>query len=361
MVHSLEERVSAFEILGKKLKKIALSIEKTDPSPLDTRAELELFRSAMEAGKQNAWFTKNNVSRAIGSLSQMPGENNLKNWAGQYPELSESTGAKAKTIAVIMAGNIPLVGFHDFLCVLIAGHRFLGKLSSQDSKLPEALGNLLVEINPGFKESISFSEGPLEKFDAVIATGSNNSARYFEYYFGKYPHIIRKNRSSLAILSGNENPDHLKALGEDVFSYFGLGCRNVSKLMVPADYRFDQLKEAWKEWESLAQHSKYFNNYEYHKAILLVNKEPHIDTGFCLLKEDTGLSSPVSLVFYEKYHDRTHLEEYLRSWKEDLQCIAADPDIKVQAAETIPFGKSQQPELWDYADGVDTLKFLLSL
>jgi len=361
MIPLIKDRITAFQSLGKKLKKTAHAIDKENPSLTDTPAEKKLFNAGINASLHNAWFTKENVCKSLEALGHMLMEEKLVKWIEEYPELFNTGKVQPKTVAVIMAGNIPMVGFHDFLCVLISGHRFLGKLSSQDKKLPVCIGNLLLEINPGFKESIGFKEGPVAGFDAAIATGSNNSARYFDYYFGKYPHIIRKNRSSLAVLNGNESKEELTALGEDVFSYFGLGCRNVSKLMVPANYSFDRLREAWKNWEGLINHSKYFNNYDYQKAVLLVNKEPHTDVGFCLLKEDVGLSSPVSMIYCEKYPDQTQLEKYLKSWKGDLQCIVASPQIKIQAAETLPFGKSQQPELWDYADGVDTLRFLINL
>jgi len=252
-----------------------------------------------------------------------------------------------------MAGNIPLVGFHDFLSVLITGNKVLAKLSSNDTVLLPFLAKKLIEIEPGFAELIEFTEERLSNFDAVIATGSNNTARYFEYYFGKYPSIIRKNRNSVAILTGNETPEQLDALAEDIFRYFGLGCRNVSKLFLPKDYNFDPFFNAMYGWKEIINNNKYINNYDYNKAVYLMSNIELLDNEFLLLKEDNGFSSPISVVFYQYYESEDELRKYLSENKEHIQAIVSEKDI--------PFGAAQKPQLWDYADGVDTVSFLLNL
>lgn len=356
---TIEQRINAFSLLGKELKTIAAALGSGNESQLSGTAAQKFFREAVEAPGHNPWFTAENVKSAIDALGEMLEENKLKKWTGNYPELLSPEESVSRKVAVIMAGNIPLVGFHDFLCVLIAGHQFLGKLSSQDTRLPAALGELLTEIEPAFRESVTFAESPIRGFDAVIATGSNNSARYFEYYFGQHPHIIRKNRNSVAILKGDETPEELLRLGADVFSFFGLGCRNVSKLLVPEGYDFSALKKAWEPYNKVVNNHKYFNNYEYFKAIYIVNRTPHTDTGFCLLKQDSSLPSPVSVVHFEEYASKEWLRKHLERKAISIQCIVQRE--KEKGTEAVPFGQSQQPDLWDYADGIDTLAFLLNL
>jgi hypothetical protein len=356
---TIDKRIQAFSLLGKELRSISTALKSGNKPLLQGSTAQEFFRAALDAQNQNPWFTAENVYHAIAALGEMLQESRLIKWVSAYPELMQDTKTVPKKVAVIMAGNIPMVGFHDFLCVLISGHHFLGKLSSQDNKLPVALGNMLIEIEPAFRESIVFSVDPLIGFEAVIATGSNNSARYFEHYFGKYPHIIRKNRNSVAVLQGDESPEELHNLGKDVFSFFGLGCRNVSKLLVPEGYNLSGLKEAWKAWEAVACHQKFFNNYEYFKAIFIVNRTPFSDTGFCLLRQDPSLSSPVSVVHFEEYPSVDWLTRYLANEAENIQCVVGRE--KEKGARIVPFGQSQQPELWDYADGTDTLKFLTGL
>ena len=356
---SIEKKIRAFSLLGKELKSVAESLEKGRNVGFDHSAAMELFLSAKDASNQNPWYTRQNVIMALYALGDMLEEGKLMLWIKSYPTLFSGNPEPLHEVAVIMAGNIPLVGFHDFCCVLMTGNRFLGKLSSNDLKLPVAAASLLVEIEPLFADRIRFSETPISGFDAVIATGSNNSARYFEHYFGKYPHIIRKNRNSVAVVNGKETSEELKLLGDDVFSFFGLGCRNVSKLMIPESFDIPRLEAAWSKWESIINHHKYFNNYEYFKAIYLVNRTPFFDTGYCLLQKDSSLASPVSVIHFETYPSPEWLEEYLTKELDNIQCIIGYPDPKV--SKKVPFGKSQQPELWDYADGVDTMNFLISL
>jgi hypothetical protein len=274
---------------------------------------------------------------------------NLVKWTGMYPVLANDI--KPVNVGVIMAGNIPLVGFHDFLSVLITGNNIIAKTSSKDSDLIAFVSEILCDINPGFREKIKIAEATLSGFDMVIATGSDNSSRYFEYYFGKYPSIIRKNRKSLAIIDGSETDEELTALGSDIFSYFGLGCRNVSKLFAPSGYDFSRMLKAWDKYSTVINHFRYASNYDFSKAVYIVNKEKFTDAGFILLKENQGLSSPVAVLYYEYYNTFDEAGRITENLKEKIQCICSKNHIA--------FGKAQAPALWDYADGIDTVEFLL--
>ncbi|MBT1703410.1 acyl-CoA reductase [Chryseosolibacter indicus] len=331
-----KDRITAFEKLGNYL----LAIDK---------AELEWISS--KAVNENSWFANESVSTAIEALSTVLTRRNLEEWLSPY-KLQENT---TKTIAVVMAGNIPLVGFHDLLSILITGNRILIKPSSKDSVLLKFVINKLLEIEPRFRESISFTE-QLKNFDAVIATGSDNSSRYFEYYFSKYPHIIRKNRSSCALLTGFENEQELYDLGKDVFTYFGLGCRNVSKLLVPNEFDFTKLLNAWTPYKNIMHHHKYHNNYDYQKSILLVNRIPFLDSEFVLLQENERLLSPISVVFYEFYDSWEAATAKLKSQSDKIQCIVGNAK-----PATVKIGQAQLPQLNDYADQIDTIAFLQSL
>lgn len=297
---------------------------------------------------KNPWFTPENVRMAVKAIAGELTAENLVSWTSSYPSLNEQV--EPRNIAVIMAGNIPAVGFHDMLSVLISGHRLIAKTSSKDVELPVFLTDILCGINEEFRKSILITDGQISGFDAVIATGSDNSARYFDYYFGKYPNIIRKNRNSVAILEGNETSQQLAGLGTDVFSYFGLGCRNVSKIYIPEGYDINLLTTAWQEFGNLINHSKYANNYEYNKAIYLVNREPFTDAGYLLLKKDSRLSSPVAVLYYDHYADMNEVRIQTEALKDKIQCITGK--------DHLPFGSAQFPHLWDYADGIDTLRFL---
>jgi hypothetical protein len=252
-----------------------------------------------------------------------------------------------------------MVGFHDMLCILISGNKFIGKLSSDDKLLLPFVAKVLVAIEPQFEGLIEFKEDQLKGMDAVIATGSNNSARYFEYYFGKYPNIIRKNRNSIAVLTDNETLAELKALGEDVFQYFGLGCRNVSKLYVPKGYKFDDFYSAIFGFKEVINTNKYANNYDYNKTVYLMSSNPTLlDNEFLLLKQDETMTSPIGVLFYEFYDDIKFLNERLERDREQIQCIVSKSE---QIKNAIPLGAAQCPQLNDYADGIDTMKFLLGL
>jgi hypothetical protein len=261
-------------------------------------------------------------------------------------------------VAVILAGNIPIVGFHDFLCVLISGHSFIGKLSSGDKILMPALAAVLCKIEPSFEQLINFSESTIKDFDLIIATGSNNSARYFEHYFSKYPHIIRKNRNSIAVLSGDESDETLKKLGQDICSYFGLGCRNVSKIFIPIGYAPEKLFIAIEPYKQiLNDHYKYMNNYSYQRSIYLLNTIKHLDNDVFILTESAKYSSPIPVLYYEFYNDLEGLKLKIANDDELIQCIATDA---FSSAKTVDPGCTQTPGLCDYADGIDTVAFLLS-
>ncbi len=355
MQPKLDQRKNAFVELGKLLNDYI-------NGKLKNRETLEFLDKNIDlAGKQNPWFDRGNIFNSLTGISQMLEEEKFNKWLDNYNSKLQS-GLKIKcNIAVIMAGNIPLVNFHDFLCVLITGHNFIGKLSSNDQVLPIAISDLLISIEPSFENKIHFTSERLSGFDAVVATGSDNSSRYFEYYFGKYPHIIRKNRNSIAVLDGSEDKQSLEALAGDIFSYYGLGCRNVSTILVPENYSFDLFFEALKNWKSIIEFYKYKNNYDFYKSVFLVNKTPHLDNGFVLLKEDNNLSSPLSVIHYQQYSSKENIKEYIKTNKDLIQCIVASEfDLGIEGITT-SFGKSQFPELWDYPDRIDTVHFLLNI
>ncbi len=316
----------------------------------------EQLQAIIESEKQyNAWFTAENVTKAVKSIGQMLNKHDLDKWLSAY-QINEG---EPKKVGLILAGNIPLVGFHDVLCVLITGNFALIKSSSQDARLLKYVLELLGAIEPAFLERYSFIER-LENFDAVIATGSNNTSRYFEYYFGKVPNIIRKNRSSIAVLAGNETTEQLHTLGHDIFDYFGLGCRNVSKLLVPKGYNFNLFFESIEAYNDIINHNKYNNNYFYNKSIYLVNSDKHLDNNFLLLKEDTRLASPLAVMYFEYYDDLEAVESKLNGDAEQIQCVVSAAPLNINS-QVVDFGQSQQPKLWDYADGVDTMVFLSGL
>jgi hypothetical protein len=304
----------------------------------------------------NAWFTAENVERAVKSIGLMLNKNDLTTWLNRYdPDSSRDT----KKVGLILAGNIPMVGLHDVLCVLISGHFALIKSSGQDWRLTRHVLEMLAVIEPAMKQRYAFIER-LENFDAVIATGSNNTSRYFEFYFSKVPNIIRKNRNSVAVLTGNETARQLGDLGHDIFDYFGLGCRNISKLLVPENYDFVPFFEAIESFHNIIHHHKYNNNYDYNKSIYLVNRDKHLDNGFLLVKEDKRMVSPLAVVFHEQYQDIRQAESWLSHQSEKIQCIVSTAALEA-TNQIVDFGKSQQPALWDYADGIDTMEFLTKL
>ena len=343
----IEERIKSFALLGETLRNSLNASSVTNVANGCDRSLLNILIDQQQ--KHNPWFTPENVKMAITAIAEELTEENLVRWTIEYPKLKEQKNPIR--VGVIMAGNIPLAGFHDFLSVLISGNSLIAKTSSKDNELIAYISDKLCSINPLFIKRIEFTDGTLANFDAVIATGSDNSSRYFDYYFGKYPNIIRKNRNSVAILDGNETEDELKALGLDIFSYFGLGCRNVSKVYLPKGYDLKAISRHWDSFKGVINHSKYANNYDFNKAVYLVNKEAFYDTGYLLLKEESKISSPVSVLYYEYYESQYAVEQQTELLKEKIQCVVGKLNI--------PYGKAQWPHLWDYADGIDTIEFLL--
>ena len=355
---NLQKRILAFARLGYLMRESGDSLNTIEYVSPDEQLYFEQLQlEIIDAPHYNGWFTEKNVRQALSSLGGSITHEKLEEWLKPYSEsLAEYQGGNK--IGLVMAGNIPAVGFHDLMCVLITGNRLKAKLSSDDKRLIPALARLLVAIEPEFADSFVFTYDQLRDFDAIIATGSNNSARYFEYYFGKYPHIIRKNRNGVAVLTGDESKEELAQLCEDIFSFYGLGCRNVSHLFVPQNFDFIPFLDACQQWLSVNENHKYFNNYEYNKAIFLVNSTPHFDAGNLLVTESASLASAVSVLHYEYYIDMVELRKNLVTLNDQIQCVVTKSS---SIAHSVSFGKSQQPQLWDYADGIDTVKFLLTI
>jgi len=338
----LKNRIEAFSELGNILRNSIAGKNEKFSSGINNLIESQHLK--------NPWFIPEYVKMALGEIAEILTLENLEKWTSFYPALNQTVSPI--NVGVIMAGNIPLVGFHDFLTVLISGNNISAKTSSKDSDLIQYISIILFEINPEFRKRIRFTGDALSDFDAIIATGSDNSSRYFEYYFGRYPNIIRKNRNSIAVIRGDESDSELEALGKDVFSYFGLGCRNVSKIYIPHGYDFSGMISNWEKYsQELIYHNKYANNYDFNKAVCIVNKEKFTDTGFLLLKESHNLSSPVAVLNYENYETTEKVDKLFNELTEKIQCIVG--------RDYIPFGKAQSPDLWDYADGTDTMDFLL--
>jgi len=329
----IEKRIEALAALGKALHHV-----KDD----------ELHSLCSQIKNNNAWFQQDDSLRALQAILAMLDQQTLWDWVSRYKRVGECS---KKTIGLIMAGNIPAVGFHDYLAVLLCGHRAQIKLSNQDQVLLPFIHSVLKDIAPLLAEKITFVDKiSLDALDGIIATGSDNSARYFESYFQKIPHVIRKNRSSIAILTGKETKEELTLLAKDVLWYYGLGCRNVSKLFVPQDYDLKILLDAFEDMKDyILYQNKYINNYDYNKSIYLVNGVAHLDNGFLLLKEANELISPISVLHYERYEDEKQI-----SWdSEKVQCVVGKNHIS--------FGQAQSPSPWDYADGVDIIDFLIKL
>lgn len=351
---TIAEHKSHLVSLGKFLGQFGVeSSEKMDDIPSNDSFFDEMDRKIDQAVHYNGWFNRENVVFSLQQWSQALTNENLDKWLKNY-DFSDYGG---KTVGIVMAGNIPLVGFHDFISVLLCGHKVKVKLSGNDQQLLPLIAAYLMELDSRYEKLIEFTDERLKDFDAVIATGSNNTARYFEYYFKNKPSIIRKNRNSVAIISGKESKEELAKLGEDIFRYYGLGCRNVSKLYVPKDYDFKDFFEAIYEWNPIIHRDKYANNYDYNKAVYLMSEFKLLENGFLMLKEDESFGSPIATLFYEYYENEEELQQKLEENQDKLQCV-----VKSQASENeVPFGKTQKPELWDYADNVDTIDFLLSL
>ncbi|QNL20613.1 acyl-CoA reductase [Hyphobacterium sp. CCMP332] len=334
-----ERLIHSFSQLGNTLQK------------LGNEEKEQLF---MRAFNENLWFTSDNINKALLGICKWLNETDLKNWIDSYPELPIS---QSKKVGLVLAGNIPMVGFHDVLCVLMSGNMAITKLSSKDSVLMNFLRNELIKIDLEF-EKLWIVVERIKDIDAVIATGSDNSARYFHQYFSKYPNIIRKNRTSVAVLSGFESKEELQELGKDIFDYYGLGCRNVTYLYLHESMSPVTILDALEVFSDVINNNKYANNYDYYRSIYLVNGDTHLASDFLLLKEGQSLFCPVANLQYSYYKDLKSLEINIQSQIENIQCIVSNTKLGIK---TIPFGKSQEPELWDYADGVDTMKYLATI
>ncbi len=353
---NLSARINAFA----KLSEFINALVKNKPSEVPKNLKdnyFELENLIKNLKNYNAWFIEDFVLTQLKSIAESTQKELIKKWI--LPYSSQINNQEVKKVAVIMAGNIPFVGFHDFISVLITGHIFIGKLSSKDNKLPKKIAEILVKIEPRFSDYIIFQEKRLKNYDAVIATGSNNSARYFDYYFKDVNNIIRKNRNSVAVLTATETETELKNLANDIFLYFGLGCRNVSKIFVPENYNFDKIFRAVYDYKFLINHNKYVNNYEYNRAIYLLNNDKFLDNGFFIIKENLNLVSPVSVLHYETYKNLKNVENILKAQQNNIQCVVSNQ--KNIFPETIDFGKTQFPKLSNYEDRINTINFLVNL
>ncbi len=348
---TIQNRISAFIELGKFLSQFTQENTAQKNNIQFNELFFDGFKHQLKiAGENNKWFTKENLLFATESWSKALTKENIHQWIS-----NEKLGNNdSKQVAIIMAGNIPLVGFHDFLSVLISGHSVLVKQSSNDKHLLPFLAKYLEYVEPELKGNITFTEEKLTGFDAVIATGSNNTARYFEYYFKNKPSIIRKSRNSVAVLTGNETKQDFENLSSDIFRYFGLGCRSVSKLFVPKNYDFDSFFKGMYNQHEIINNAKYANNYDYNKTVYLMSEFDILENGFLMIKEDESYTSPIATVFYEYYDNVDDLKIKLWEDREKTQCVVASNFIESEIA----FGQTQHPQLWDYADGVNTLAFL---
>jgi hypothetical protein len=344
--------IQALSCLGKFMSQFQFPDSPRDNTDLNDLFYDEFQTTITSAKIYNGWFEERSVRRSIFALSKWLKEDTLSTWSFEY-----KWNPVPKKIAIIMAGNIPLVGFHDYVCGLISGNHMLIKLSKEDKLFLPLMTKVLIHLDSSFEERIEFTEGVLKDFDAVIATGSDNSARYFDHYFSSYHHLIRKNRNSVAVLTGDESKEDLAALGDDIFAYFGLGCRNVSKVYVPDGYRFELFFEALFDYKYVVDNKKYANNFDYHRALYLMGGHDMLENGFLLLKEDAAVSSPISMLHYETYKNLEVLKKDLISKSESIQCIVSSIDFP----NSFNLGQAQCPGVNDYADGVDTLAFLSDL
>ncbi len=340
--------IQILQDLGEILRRYQRDGSPGSPCPGQFRSSLD--QAVEKASLYNPWFTRDNILFALHTWGETLTRQNIESWLSRYPEPS----ANPLVTGIIAAGNIPLVGMHDIISTLVSGHIAQVKLSADDRFLLPAIADILTCLAPGLKPKIRFVS-KLNRYDAVIATGSDNTARYFEYYFSHVPHIIRKNRNAVAVITGEETQEELSGIGEDVFRYFGMGCRSVSKVYVPAGYDLDRLFEIWYPYREIMHHNKYYNNYIYHKTLYLMNRIPLVENGFLLMKEDPAYASPVAVLHYEYYHSPATLKTRIQSDGEQIQCVVSHAGGWLR---DVAFGKSQRPALWEYADGVDTVSFL---
>ena len=344
---NLNNRITLFVKLGRFFSDyINNNLESLEKNKFD--------KAINESILHNSFFSKKNILKSLLSWSNVLTKKSIDDFLSNYLIKNKK---REKKIAIIMAGNIPLVGFHDFFCVIISGNFAVIKLSSKDSHLFKFILSFLVKENPDFSTKFDVVENKLQIFDAVIATGNNISANQFELYFKKYPKIIRKNRHSIAILNGNETKKEIELLANDIFYYYGLGCRNVSKIFIPNNYNLDILFKSFVLWNEVINKNSYSNNYNYYRAIYLLNKEVFFDNGFVLLKESEKIGSPVGTIYFEYYKSENQIKEMIKKNNQKIQCIVSNNNYP----KTIKFGETQMPNLNDFADDIDTFNFLLKL
>lgn len=342
-----ERLITTFSTLGEAMVKWGKNADKEAFNSFISEYVDRVNEIIKREKSHNGWFTEDAVRSSLYHLGIRLNEEELSSWLKDI-ELAKNQ----KKVGIIMAGNLPLVGFHDFLSVVMSGNVAVIKMSSDDNRLLPVLIEILKALQPDLEERIQIVER-VNGIDAVIATGSNNSARYFEKYFGHLPNIIRKNRTSIAVIKGDESKEELEALGKDIFTYFGLGCRNVSQLLIPKEFDLDRFFAAIVDFGDVVNHHKYANNYDYHKAIYLMNQEKLIENGFLLTKEDNCLFAPISVLLYHRYENDSEVRDFIDQHEEEIQVVVGK--------NYTPFGKAQSPELDDYADGVNTLEFLKGL
>lgn len=340
---NIEKQISGLCKLSTYIKEF---IEK---NPANFTEDDERFSSILRKSEnENSWFTIENQKISLNQWADLLTEKNIKNWLTKY-----QTATTPKKVGLILAGNIPLVGFHDVISVILSQHIPVIKLSSKDKTM---LPFLLSKWNEFSEDNIQYEFAErLKDFDAIIATGSNNTARYLEYYFKDSLSIIRKNRTSVAVLKGDETVEELQLLAEDIFRYFGLGCRNVTRLFIPQDFLIDKIFESFLNFNDVINHHKYANNYEYNRAIYLLNADKFWDNNFVMLKEDQALFSPLSVLNFSRYENIEEVHTFINENEKDIQAIVAKPEL---GFDSINFGEAQNPGLDTYADKVDTMKFL---
>jgi len=344
-----KERLIAFSELGTLFKENVDKKENKKFPEWDTVLE----KTLIESHSYNSWFTIDNLKLSLKNWSNSLQENIISDWLSKYNIEDKSS----KKIAIIMAGNIPAVGFHDLLCSLLLNFNCIVKLSSEDKLLIPFIVKFLESRNEKLKNKVTFESEKLKDFDGVIATGNNNSHRYFDYYFSKYPNLLRKTRHSIAVLDGKESDNDLSELSNDIFNYFGLGCRSVSKVFIPYGYDLDLLFNAFFRHKEVVNHNKYVNNFDYNKAVYLMSKEKFIENGFIILKEESKLGSPIGCLFYEFYNDKKEITKLINNNSDSIQCVVSNINFNTN----IKFGQTQCPNINDYADNNDTIKFLLKI